>query len=100
MGMSAFIGLLVRLVIFSNSACEIDEKFIIPQGMIEMDCEFAKTIGFVSSRFLSCSYLWGEGNRLPTVLAAIPSAQRFRMVQSFYELFIKIIIKSSLIKGL
>lgn len=32
--------------------------------MIEMDSEFAKTIGFVSGRFLSCSYLWGEGNRI------------------------------------
>ena len=29
-----------------------------------MDSEFAKKIGFVSSRFLSCSYLWGDGNRI------------------------------------
>lgn len=39
-------------------------KCIIPQGIIEMDSEFAKKIGFVSSRFLSCCYLWDEGNRI------------------------------------
>ncbi len=62
--MRAFVSLLVRLMICSHSACGIDESFIIPQGVIEMDSEFAKTIGFVSTRFLSCSYLWGEGNRI------------------------------------
>ncbi len=65
--MSAFIGLLVRLVICSNSGYGMNAnhpKCIIPQGMIEMDSEFAKKIGFVSSRFLSCSYLWGDGNRI------------------------------------
>jgi hypothetical protein len=65
--MNAFIGLLVRLVICGNSGYGMDAshpKCIIPQGMIEMDSEFAKKIGFVSSRFLSCCYLWGEGNRI------------------------------------
>jgi hypothetical protein len=67
MEMGALISLLVRLVICSNSGYELNTKppkYIIPQGMIEMDSEFAKKIGFVSGRFLSCSYLWGEGNRI------------------------------------
>jgi hypothetical protein len=37
---------------------------IIPQGLIELDSDFAKRVGFISSRFISCSYLWGEGNRV------------------------------------
>jgi len=77
--MSAFIGLLVRLVICSNSGHGIDAnhpKCIIPQGMIEMDSEFAKKIGFVSSRFLSCCYLRGEGNRI--VIKTIECTERRR----------------------
>jgi hypothetical protein len=38
--------------------------YIIPQGLIELDSDFAKRVGFISSRFISCSYLWGEGNRV------------------------------------
>ena len=77
--MSAFIGLLVRLVICSNSGYGMDAnhpKCIIPQGMIEMDSEFAKKIGFVSSRFLSCCYLWGEGNCI--VIKTIECTERRR----------------------
>jgi hypothetical protein len=77
--MSAFIGLLVRLVICNNSGYGMDAnhpKCIIPQGMIEMDSEFAKKIGFVSSRFLSCCYLWGEGNRI--VIKTIECTERRR----------------------
>ena len=38
--------------------------YIIPQGLIDLDSDFAKRVGFISSRFFSCSYLWGEGNRV------------------------------------
>jgi hypothetical protein len=38
--------------------------YIIPQGLIDLDSDFAKRVGFISSRFISCSYLWGEGNRV------------------------------------
>jgi hypothetical protein len=65
MRMMGLIGLLSILAICSSYDCEIAPevpKFIIPQGMIYLDSEFAKKIGFVSSRFISCSYLWGEGN--------------------------------------
>lgn len=76
MKMSAIIGLLVRLMLCSNSGYGIDKRFIIPQGMIAMDSKFAKTIGFVSGRFLSCSYLWGEGNRI--IIRTIECADRRR----------------------
>lgn len=36
----------------------------IPQGIIELDSEFAQQIGFVSSRFKGCSYLCGDGKRI------------------------------------
>src|SRR5512137_2477760 len=39
-------------------------KYIVPQGLIELDSDFARRVGFVSSRFISCSYLWGDGNRI------------------------------------
>jgi hypothetical protein len=65
MELSTSLSLLDGLVVCSNSGYRINAntlKCIIPQGIIEIDSEFAKRIGFVSSRFLSCSYLWGEGN--------------------------------------
>ena len=51
-------------------------KCIIPQSIIEMDSEFAKKIGFVSSRFLSRSYLWSEGNRI--IIETIECTERRR----------------------
>ena len=41
-----------------------------------MDSEFAKKIGFVSSRFLSCSFLLGEGNRI--LIRTIECSERRR----------------------
>jgi len=79
MEMGAIICLLLRPVICSNSGNEPNTnppKYIIPQGMIAMDSEFAKKIGFVSSRFLSCSYLWGEGNRI--IIRTIECSDRRR----------------------
>lgn len=97
--MSAFIDLLVRSMICSNSACEIDKSFIIPQGMIEMDSEFAKTIGFVSSRFLSCSYLWGEGNRI--IIRTIECTDRRRgylreLFKGIWDLGVEIAVRTPL----
>ena len=74
---SAFIGLQAMLVICSNFGYRIDtnpSECIIPQGMIELDSDFAEKIGFVSSRFLSCSHLWGEGNRI--IINTIECADR------------------------
>ena len=76
---SAFIGLQAMLVICSHFAYRIEtspSKCIIPQGMIELDSDFAEKIGFVSSRFLSCSYLWGEDNRI--IINTIECADRRR----------------------
>jgi hypothetical protein len=97
--MSAFINLLVRLVICSNSTCTIDKRFIIPQGMIEMDSEFAKTIGFVSGRFLSCSYLWGEGNRI--IIRTIECTDRRRgylreLFKAIWALGVEIAVRTPL----
>ena len=64
---SAFIGLQAMLAICCNFGYRIGtkpSKYVIPQGMIELDDDFAEKVGFVSSRFLSCSYLWGDGNRI------------------------------------
>ncbi|MCJ7443185.1 MAG: hypothetical protein MUO26_01405 [Methanotrichaceae archaeon] len=63
--MSAILGMPVIL----GSGIRHDSKMEhasheIPQGLIELDSDFAKEIKFISSRFLSCSYLWGEGNRI------------------------------------
>ena len=99
MEMSAFINLLVRLVICSSSTCGIDKRFIIPQGMIEMDSEFAKTIGFVSGRFLSCSYLWGEGNRI--IIRTIECTDRRRgylreLFKAIWALGVEIAVRTPL----
>ncbi len=99
MKIGASIGLLIRLMICSNSVCGIDKKFIIPQGMIEMDSEFAKTIGFVSSRFLSCSYLWGDGNRI--IIRTIECTDRRRgylreLFKSIWSLGIEIAVRTPL----
>lgn len=67
MGLNIFIGMLAGLIAASASECEIEAthpECIIPQGIIEVDSEFAKKIGFISKRFISCSHLWGEGNRI------------------------------------
>lgn len=96
---SAFIDLLVRLMIISNSGCGIDKGFVVPQGMIEMDSEFAKTIGFVSSRFLSCSYLWGEGNRI--IIRTIECTDRRRgylreLFRAIWDLGVEIAVRTPL----
>ncbi|MDD1753845.1 MAG: hypothetical protein LUQ38_12250 [Methanotrichaceae archaeon] len=64
---SAIKSQLAMLAICSSSASGMaisPPEYVVPQGIIELDSEFARKIGFVSSRFLSCSYLWGEGNRI------------------------------------
>ncbi len=35
---------------------------MIPQGMIPVDSDFARCIGFTSDKFLPHSYLWGKGD--------------------------------------
>jgi len=102
MEMGALIRLLVRLVICSNSGYELNTKppkYIIPQGMIEMDSEFAKKIGFVSGRFLSCSYLWGEGNRI--IIKTIECTDRHRgylreLFKAIWGLGIEIAVRTPL----
>jgi hypothetical protein len=67
MKVRAIIGLLSILAICSSSEYGIGiilPRYIIPQGLIELDSDFARKVGFVSGRFISCSYLWGEGNRI------------------------------------
>jgi hypothetical protein len=67
MKVRAIIGLLSILAICSSSEYGIGiilPRYIIPQGLIELDSVFARKVGFVSGRFISCSYLWGEGNRI------------------------------------
>jgi hypothetical protein len=67
MRLNIFMGLLVGLMASSARECQIEAthpEYIIPQGIIEVDSEFAKKIGFISKRFISCSHLWGEGNRI------------------------------------
>jgi hypothetical protein len=67
MRLNIFIGLLAGLMACHATECEIEAtapENIIPQGIIELDSEFAKKIGFISKRFISCSHLWGEGNRI------------------------------------
>jgi hypothetical protein len=64
---SIIISLLPVLILCSSSGYEENAnhpEYVIPQGVIGLDSEFAKKIGFVSNRFLSCSYLLGEGNRI------------------------------------
>jgi hypothetical protein len=102
MGMGALISLLVRLVIFNNSGYELNTnppKYIIPQGMIEMDSEFAKKIGFISGRFLSCSYLWGEGNRI--IIKTIECSDRRRgylreLFKAIWDLGVEIAVRTPL----
>ena len=66
MKMRAIMGLMTIAACNSseNSMSKNLPVYIVPQGLIELDSDFAKRIGFVSSRFISCSYLWGEGNRI------------------------------------
>ena len=102
MGMGVLISLLVRLVICSNSGYELNTnppKYIIPQGMIERDSAFAKKIGFVSSRFLSCSYLWGEGNRI--IIRTIECTDRRRgylreLFKAVWDLGVEIAVRTPL----
>jgi hypothetical protein len=61
------IGLLAELMTCNAPEPEIEvthPEYVIPQGIIELDSDFAKKIGFISKRFISCSHLWGEGNRI------------------------------------
>ena len=72
-------SLQVMLAVCSSSSYgthTIPPEKIIPQGIIELDSEFAKKIGFISSRFLSCSYLFGDGNRI--IINTIECADRRR----------------------
>ncbi len=71
--------LLAMLAVSSSSASRIGlipPKYVVPQGIIELDSEFGKKIGFVSGRFLSCSYLLGKGNRI--IINTIECADRRR----------------------
>ena len=80
MRISAIKRLLAILVICSSSSTYgmniSPPEYVVPQGIIELDSEFAKKIGFVSGRFLSCSYLLGEGNRV--IINTIECADRRR----------------------
>jgi hypothetical protein len=71
----AFVGQPAMLANCNEYAVN-ESEYKIPQGLIELDSEFGKKINFVSSRFFSCSYLWGEGNRI--VINAIECSDRRR----------------------
>lgn len=76
---SIITGFLSVLIFFGSSGYEEDAKnsrYVIPQGIIGLDSEFAKKIGFVSYRFLSCSYLLGVGNRV--IIRTIECTERRR----------------------
>ena len=74
-------------------------KFIVPQGLIELDSDFARKVGFVSSRFISCSYLWGEGNRI--IINTIECTDRRRgylrdLFKTIWDLGIEIAVRTPL----
>lgn len=76
---SIIIGILSGLIFFGSSGFEGNAKYpeyVIPQGIIGLDSKFAKKIGFVSDRFLSCSYLLGAGNRI--IIRTIECTERRR----------------------
>jgi hypothetical protein len=74
---SAFVGIPAMLASGTEYDKNINQiEYKIPQGLIELDSEFAREINFVSSRFFSCSYLWGDGNRI--VINAIECSDRRR----------------------
>jgi hypothetical protein len=99
--MWAIMGLLT-LATCSSVKNEIDKnlpKYIVPQGLIELDSDFARRVGFVSSRFISCSYLWGDGNRI--IINTIECADRRRgylrdLFNSIWELGIEIAVRTPL----
>ena len=66
--------MLANNIEYDGNKSEIEHK--IPQGLIEIDSEFGKKINFISSRFFSCSYLIGEGNRI--IINAIECSDRRR----------------------
>jgi hypothetical protein len=73
--------------------------YIIPQGLIELDSDFAKRVGFISSRFISCSYLWGEGNRV--IINTIECTDRRRgylrdLFRAIWNLGVEIAVRTPL----
>lgn len=74
-------------------------KYIVPQGLIELDSDFARKVGFVSSRFISCSYLWGEGNRI--MINTIECTDRRRgylrdLFKAIWDLGVEIAVRTPL----
>jgi len=52
----------------------------IPQGLIELDSDFAKQIGFTTDLFNEGSYLWGETDRIiiSMISSKVPGTGAFR----------------------
>lgn len=52
----------------------------IPQGLIELDSDFAKQIGFNSALFKESSYLWGDNDRIiiSMIESRVPGKGAFR----------------------
>jgi hypothetical protein len=102
MKVRAIIGLLSILAICSSSEYRMGTnlpRYIIPQGLIELDSDFARKVGFVSSRFISCSYLWGEGNRI--IINTIECIDRRRgylrdLFRAIWDLGVEIAVRTPL----
>jgi hypothetical protein len=101
MMMRAIMGLMT-IAACSGSENVMGKKlptYIIPQGLIEIDSDFAKRVGFISSRFISCSYLWGEGNRI--IINTIECTDRRRgylrdLFRAIWDLGIEIGVRTPL----
>lgn len=99
--MRAIVGLLT-LATCSSSENVMGKNlpvYIIPQGLIELDSDFAKRVGFISTRFISCSYLWGEGNRI--IINTIECTDRRRgylrdLFRAIWNLGVEIAVRTPL----
>jgi hypothetical protein len=102
MRLNISIGLLAVVTASNSSEYGIPinrPAIIIPQGMIELDSEFAKKIGFISKRFMSCSHLWGDGNRI--IIQTIECTDRRRgylrdLFRAIWDLGVEIAVRTPL----